>query len=309
MLDLSKGSFSGHETFALRFGWLPKGVREVEKDGRIFSDEKAMVVLGVGKNMVKSIRHWCIAARVIEAVDDSRRASALRVTELGRQLLSDRDGHDRYLEDPGSLWLLHWLICTNASKATTWCWAFGYWSQTEFTHEGMVDELLSLVGRAGKTRANRRSLGRDAETFLHTYVAPPNTKGTVIEDTLDCPLVELHLVRRDELTNRFEFVRNARASLPNAVLGFAILDYWQRLAAAQESLSFETLLYGEESPGRIFRLTESAFTDRLESINSWSRGALVYDATAGMRQVFRKDRSDGLKHAVLFPRRPARKSA
>ncbi len=309
MLDLAQSSFSGHETFAFRFGWLPKGVRAVEKAPTIFSDEQAMVSLGVGKNMVRSIRHWCVTARLIEAADDSPRAQALRLTELGRLLLSDHDGQDRYLEDPGSLWLLHWLICTNPARATTWRWAFGYWSQTEFTREGMVEELLGLVGRKGNSRANRQSLDRDVETFLHTYVTPKVAKGGVIEDTLDCPLVELRLIRRDELTDRFEFVRGLKPSLPNSTLGFAVLDFWERFAPAQESLSFETLLYGEESPGRVFRLTETALAERIESVVSWSRGALVYDDTAGMRQLYRKNRSKELKYAVLFPKRPAQKAS
>jgi hypothetical protein len=309
MFDLSQSSFSGHETFAFRFGWLPKGVRAVEKNAAVFAEDQAMVTLGVGKNMVKSIRHWCIAARLVEAIDDSPRAQSLRLTELGRVLLSEEEGQDRYLEDPGSLWLLHWLICTSINKATTWRWAFGYWSQTEFTREGMVEELLSLVGRKGGSRANRQSLDRDAETFLHTYVAPHATKGSVIEDTLDCPLVELRLLRRDDLTGRFEFVRGAKPSLPNTVLGFAILDYWERLAASQESVSFETLLYGEESPGRIFRLSETAFTERIESIAMWSRGTLVYDDTAGMRQIYRKHRGPELKYTMLFPKRTAKKAA
>ena len=309
MLDLSHSSFSGHETFAFRFGWLPKGVRAVEKDPLVFASDEAMVKLGVGKNMVKSIRHWCLAARLVEHADDSPRGTALRLTGLGRVLLSAEEGEDRYLEDPGSLWLLHWLICTNATKATTWRWAFGYWSQTEFTREGMVQELLGLVNRHGSTRTSRASLDRDAETFLHTYVAPPVTRTTVIEDTLDCPLVDLRLIRRDEITGRFEFVRGAKAALPDSVLGFAMLDYWERRAPDQESLSFEALLYGDESPGRVFRLGEAAFAERIEDIQRWSQGGLVYDDTAGMRQLYRKKRSEGHKLSVLFPRHGAKKAA
>lgn len=309
MLDLSQSSFSGHQTFAFRFGWLPKGVRAVEANAAVFADEQAMVTLGVGKNMVNSIRHWCMAAQLIEVIKDSPRGQSMRLTALGRLLLSDQEGHDRYLEDPGSLWLLHWLICTFLQKATTWRWAFGYWSQTEFTREGMVEELLSLIARQGNSRANRRSLERDADTFLHTYVAPEATKGAVIEDSLDCPLVELRLIRRDDITGRYEFLRGPKASLPNSVLGFAILDYWERLAPNQESLSFETLLYGEESPGRVFRLTETALAERIDSIASWSREALVFDDTAGMRQIYRKNRSEELKYSVLFPKHLVRKAA
>ena len=49
--------FSGHQTFALRYGWLEKGY-EFTLRGKRFSHESAIVDLGVGKNMVDSIKYW-----------------------------------------------------------------------------------------------------------------------------------------------------------------------------------------------------------------------------------------------------------
>ena len=49
--------FSGHESFACRYAWLPKAYRFVVDEPATFRDaEQAMVSLGVGKNMVRSIR-------------------------------------------------------------------------------------------------------------------------------------------------------------------------------------------------------------------------------------------------------------
>ena len=58
--------FSGHETFPFRYPWLKKGFDAVSADGEVFQREDAITTLGVGKNMVRSIRHWCLAAGVIE---------------------------------------------------------------------------------------------------------------------------------------------------------------------------------------------------------------------------------------------------
>ena len=66
MIDTSQGSFSGHETFAFRYGWPKKGIDAVLDDPAVFAKDTAMVSLGVGKNMVRSIRHWCLTARLIE---------------------------------------------------------------------------------------------------------------------------------------------------------------------------------------------------------------------------------------------------
>src|SRR5215216_2855503 len=90
-------SFSGHETFPFRYPWLKKGFDAVREDGDAFLRDDAITTLGVGKNMVRSIRHWCLAAGVLEENRES--GPAMRQTALGKLLLAD-DGLDPYLEDP-----------------------------------------------------------------------------------------------------------------------------------------------------------------------------------------------------------------
>ena len=97
-------SFSGHETFPFRYPWLKKGFDAVGADGAVFARDDAITTLGVGKNMVRAIRHWCLAAGIVE--ENAARAGSLKVTDRGQLLLAD-DGLDPYLEDPATLWLLH----------------------------------------------------------------------------------------------------------------------------------------------------------------------------------------------------------
>ena len=68
--DKIKPSFSGHETFPFRYTWLKKGVDAVREDPAIFTSDRATITLGAGKNMVRSIRHWCTAAGLIRAQND-----------------------------------------------------------------------------------------------------------------------------------------------------------------------------------------------------------------------------------------------
>ncbi len=76
-----KYGFTGHETFPFRYTWLAKGVRGVAGTPGLFSREDALVALGVGKNMVKSIRHWCEALGLIERKPS--RAAGMCATDLG----------------------------------------------------------------------------------------------------------------------------------------------------------------------------------------------------------------------------------
>src|SRR5436305_10280539 len=94
-------SFSGHETFPFRYPWLKKGFDAVLEDGDVFLRDDAITTLGVGKNMVRAIRHWCLTAGVLE--ENREGEEALRPSALGTLLLADA-GLDPYLEDPVTLW-------------------------------------------------------------------------------------------------------------------------------------------------------------------------------------------------------------
>jgi len=115
-------SFSGHETFVLRYGWLKKAYDAVASDPGIFTRDDAVVELGVGKNMVRSIRHWSLACEILRE-EPKTRGLRLAPAVFGILLFGD-GGRDQYLEDINSLWLIHWHLCTNESRATTWNWAF-----------------------------------------------------------------------------------------------------------------------------------------------------------------------------------------
>src|SRR5690349_17763962 len=97
---MSKLTFSGHESFHCRLFWLKKGFDFVE-DGKKFSEESSVVDLGVGKKMVTAIRHWMNA---FDLLDDKDKVTALADNLFGTK------GWDPYLENEGTLWLLHYHL-------------------------------------------------------------------------------------------------------------------------------------------------------------------------------------------------------
>src|SRR5690606_36906555 len=98
-----KYSFSGHESFQCRQLWLKKGFDYINSR-KSFQDESAVVALGVGKNMVTSIKFWLKAFSIIDSKDE--------ITSLGNYLFGE-EGKDNFLEDEASLWLLHFHLITN----------------------------------------------------------------------------------------------------------------------------------------------------------------------------------------------------
>lgn len=96
MQPTAKYTFSGHESFACKSLWLKKGYDFI-KNGHSFNAPDAVVRLGVGKNMVASIRYW------MKAFGMTRNDL---LTGAARLLLDSETGYDPYLESLGSLWLL-----------------------------------------------------------------------------------------------------------------------------------------------------------------------------------------------------------
>lgn len=281
-------NFSGHETFPFRYTWLPKGIQAALTDTTIFQRNDAMAQLGVGKNMVNAIRHWCRVLGLIDKDNDDA------VTDLGEAIFAD-GGFDPYLEDIGTLWLLHWQLSRVSSQATTWLLTFTQRSQDTFTREQLVDWLDAYSQQQGKT-FSRNSLKRDVDVFTRTYVPSQPSRTRPLEETFDSPLVELGLIfeqddpEQSSKSSVYHLPRREQATLPMDVFVYALHDYWNEVAHDQQTLSFDRLQYALGCPGGAFRLTDNAMTARLEQLPDSSN--LRFDETAGMRQLYRDGRLD-----------------
>src|SRR5581483_2426590 len=115
-------------------------------------------------------------------LSEGRDGGVLRPTDLGILLLAD-DGLDPYLEDPATLWLLHWQIASNRARATTGFWAFSHFHEPEFTREALTSALFKWAQTLPGKRVAESSLKRDVEVFLRTYVPSRQGRGHVAEDS------------------------------------------------------------------------------------------------------------------------------
>jgi hypothetical protein len=279
--------FAGHETFTLRYAWLKKAVDAVSEDPQVFTRDDALVTLGVGKNMVRSIRHWAMMTGIVEEEPEHPDNRWLRPSVIGESIFSD-GGYDPYLEDTGTLWLLHYLLVATSNGPTTWYWTFNHFSEVEFTTDRLVDVLSTLAEREQWTRVAKTSLRRDVNCFIRTYVPSRASKRIGIEDSLDCPLTELDLIHEVEQERSFAFSRGAHPSLPAEVFVYALVRFWDSYAPDRNALLFDELAYQPGSPGRVFKLSEGAITDYLDSLSTLTGNEMSYDVTAGLMQVYRR---------------------
>ena len=279
--------FSGHESFPVRLTWLTKAVRQCEPEaGRdLFSRPDAMERLGVGKNMVRSMRWWAIVAGMLEVDGEGGRVKRLRPTRIA-SLLFGSDGLDPFMEDPGTVWLLHWALATNG-KLATWHLAFNGLRETEFDRSHLVRHLQAASAEGGGRAIAEDTVERDVDCFLRTYVQSGPDKPISREEVLDCPLTELRLIRRTGTPNGFSFVRGGHNSLPEPLFAYCLMEYLRgRRQQQSKATRFEEVAYGVGSPGQIFKLTENALVDRLHRVGELTGQALRYDDTSGLRQIF-----------------------
>lgn len=286
---LTKPSFSGHQTFPFRYTWLKKGVDAVTEDPTVFSSENASVTLGVGKNMVSSIRHWCNVARLIKA--DPLKRGRLIPTELGKTIFDDKDGFDPYLDDPATLWLVHWQISTNINHATAWYWAFNILRENQFAPDTFKKELYEWTQKQKESMrpVSDNTLQRDVNCFIRTYChSRHSTNAAVAEETFDCPLVELNLIAELPNGDGYEFQRGVKETLPIEIVVATLVAFWDANFFERDALPFSELMYAPLSPGRIFRLDEDTMTTYLETLEQHTDGTLQYDETAGLKQIYRR---------------------
>lgn len=292
--QLTNPSFSGHQTFPFRYTWLKKGVDAVTENPTIFSSEDAFVTLGVGKNMVNSIRHWCTVARLIKTDPDQRRR--LVPTDFGKAIFNDKKGFDPYLEDPATLWLIHWQIATNINQATTWYWAFNVLRKNQFVPATFTEEVYKWTQQHKESMRpiSGNTLQRDVNCFIRTYCQSRHTTA-VVEESFDSPLVELNLITELPEGNGYEFQRGEKETLPAEVFTAVLVAFWDLCFFEREALPFSDLMYAPLSPGRSFRLDEDTMTAYLENLAQLTNEALQYDETAGLKQVYRRNNLNLMK--------------
>jgi Protein of unknown function (DUF4007) len=289
--------FSGHETFPFRYSWLPKAVAELTADAELFTDdERAMVRLGVGKNMVKAIRFWVQTAGI--AVPGKK---GMSITDFGRQLLSESEGYDPYLEDIQTLWLIHWKIASNVAEPLfAWEFLLNRWQRSNIVRSEVLSTFKQEASRLEKD-LSEVTLAQHFDTFLHTYVPTRSAKGDVREENLDSPLVELELIQKigekrsgdgGRLETVYAFNREAKSSISTELFIYCIDDYWRLRAGLEETLSIRDITVKTGSVGQLFKLPESDIRERLHTIEEDSKGLFAYKESAAVSQLVRRSSTD-----------------
>ena len=300
LTEAAEPVFARHETFHPRYGWFRKAYTFASQDGHVFGQDDAPVVIGVGKNMVRAIRFWGLAAKLIaeDPSSPNRRTSGVAPTPIGHALFGE-SGWDRYMEDPGTLWLLHWLLLAPPSRLPVWWLAFSEFNAVEFTDGDLEASVVARIGEtAGWTCPNSSSLKKDVGALLRTYAPAQRSGRASLDDLSDCPLRELRLIVSAPTDGRYRFVLGSKPTLPSAIVAYAALDYAARTAKGSRTATLSRLANESGAPGRAFKLSESELLEAIEPAVS-QIDAVDVSIVNGVAQLRWSDDLDEVLTAVL----------
>jgi hypothetical protein len=277
-----KFQFSGHETFICKHFWLKKGYDFIlGKNG--FSDENAVIELGVGKNMVSSISYWLKAFGILDMNNEP--------SELAKKIF-DENGYDPYLEDIATIWLLQYsLVKTN--KASLYHLFFNEFRKTrvEFTKDQFLNYVLRVLEDAEQKNTNKNTITADIIVFIRNYLKPAfKESNRDIEEEYASLLIDLDLIRTyksenidGQLVDWYSVESKVQTDLPPEIVLFLILEHIES-GNYSRSISFKELMIGENSPGMIFCLNEEGLYGKLERITAKYKG-ITFSESAGIREL------------------------
>lgn len=267
--------FRAHDTFFIRKGWLSKGMKAVHSKPDVFvsKDENPMDVLGIGSNMVKSLRYWLVATNLTEeALQNKRRIQ--KFTEFGNQVFKN----DRFMEEYGTLYLLHYMLAKNEEDATSWYFFFNEFNMSEFTREDFVAALQNYVSMKGETVAIR-SMSDDFACILNTYLPRYKINPTRVnpENNIDCPLGELGLI--DILDKNKKTYRKAIPT-PETIHPWVLMAVMCDQSSGRMEIGLNELLTAKCNIGKTFNLDAITMLDVLHQVEKL--GLVKIIRTAGL---------------------------
>lgn len=261
-----KYCFSGHESFTCKTLWLKKGYDFINNDNN-FNAPDAVVQLGVGKNMVASIRYWMRAFGLTKSDI---------LQPIANYLLDSNRGKDPYMEDLGTLWLLHFLL-VKTGEATLYNLLFTQLQRERksFDRQHVANFVKRVMTEEGKqTQYNENTVKKDIGTLVLNYVLPQKSKAL---DDYSSLLIDLELIRMDADGKSYLFNIEGKRPIPWQIFLYAIITS----KGNDNTVSYDLL----QELGLMFCMNDMEVIEMCKKIVEHHEDKITYSDVAGIRQL------------------------
>ena len=262
-------SFSGHESFPCKSLWLKKGYDFV-MEGNNFNSPEAVIGLGVGKNMVTSIRFWLRAFGIIENDE---------ITWIGNYLFDEKSGKDKYLEDIATLWLLHFnLVFSEEATLYNMFFCGVQRERNNFERDQVVNYVKLRMVEAGKaTTFNANTVKKDVGVLLQNYALP--RKPQTNED-FSLLLIDLDLIRQSSEGKGYYFNVDGKRKVTKEIFLYGLLKLKEQ--EGDNTIPFDTI---QEKVGLVFCMQDYETIEMLKHLSNDYSQYFAYSDVAGIKQV------------------------
>lgn len=264
---INKVKMKRHESFSIREGWLSKGLLAVKENVKVFSCEESTDILGIGTNMVKSLKYWLFATNLIKDEKNS-----IVITKLGNLVLK----YDPYMEDEFTWWMIHINMLLNQEDFYVGNVFFNKCISKNFSKED-VYKIISEHLNQKKLDFNEKILVDEINTIIKTYVVD-NTNDTP-ENNFNSPLADLELLKRISKDN-YERLKPDYRSLNYLVVYYLVIQNLD----GRDYLSIDELLKIQNSPSKLLNLDKNLFNDYLDDMRR--EGLITINRTAGLNMIY-----------------------
>lgn len=256
-----------HESFSIREGWLAKGIRNVKENSKTFSSAEATDILGIGTNMVKSLKYWMNATCLIK---EENRETFL--SEFGNLI----DIYDPYLEDIFSWWLIHIKMMLNIDDAYIYNLFFNKCGKKSFSKRDIYEQLALNLNNE-KLEYNENILQDEVNMIIKTYAIDEKIDNP--ENNFISPLSELNLIKK---IDRDTYERN-KPEYRN--LNYLIVFYLiEQLIEGKDYISIDELIKVDNSPAKLLNLDKNLINEYLDEMKR--NGLVIINRTAGLNMVY-----------------------
>ncbi len=266
--------FSGHESFPCKTLWLKKGYDFVVQ-GKSFNNPDAVIDLGVGKNMVASIRYWLRVFGILEGD---------QITWIGDYLFDNISGKDKYLEDIATLWLLHFNLVFSEDATLYKMFFCGVQRErSHFEREQVLTYVKLRMVEAGKmTLFNPNTVRKDVAVLLQNYALPRKPQSNEDFSSL---LIDLDLIRQNSEDKGYYFNVDGKRKVTKEIFLYGLLKLKE--LEGDNTIPFNTI---QERIGLIFCMQDFETIDMLKQLASEYSEYVAYSDVAGIKQIqFTKD--------------------
>ncbi|WP_341280548.1 DUF4007 family protein [Paenibacillus sp. FSL H8-0537] len=251
--------FGHHQSFYLRVNWLSKAMKRRNEDPQFFYDEFGFEKIGLGKNMVKSLRYWAVATSVMAEDKNEDGKSIHQLTQFG-QLLFD---NDRFIRLPLTAAVLHCLMVSNKEQATTWYWYFNEYGHRSSANDDLLAALQEWVKQHHKREVSANTLKRDLDCLKQMYTVQAKSEDDP-EEVVASPFSGLNLL----YDTKEQFVKRSPDSqhIDLHALYFNLLYYCGKYDV--NSVTLEEILVKPMLWGKLFHLSSNQILEALELLHA-----------------------------------------